>query len=190
MAEIEFSKKSLSWRLIIFAVVSPLIVALLQIAFWDNIVALFCFIIMSGIVGLVVLIVATLKVRQQTLSALLMLFIYCVFSWLLYTKSYDIRTAGRWIFESQKFKPQVLAQSDESGGMLKHVEWEGWGFASSDTTVYLVFDPSDTLLNAAKNQSSGKFPGVPCNVFRVRRLEEHWYTTVFYTGTNWNYCAT
>jgi hypothetical protein len=45
-------------------------------------------------------------------------------------------------------------------------------------------------LNAAKNKSSGKFPGVPCNVFRVRRLEEHWYTTVFYTGTNWNYCAT
>lgn len=76
----------------------------------------------------------------------------------------------------------------DSKGMLRHIEWEGWGFAGSDTTIYLVFDPSDALSKAAGKAEPGKYPGLPCEVARVRQLDKHWYTVQFYTETDWDHC--
>ena len=67
------------------------------------------------------------------------------------------------------------------------MEWDGWGFAGAgDTTVYLVFDPSDLLLTEAGDHSSGKFAGIPCEVPLVHRLEDHWYTVLFHTDSDWH----
>ena len=55
--------------------------------------------------------------------------------------------------------------------------------------VYLVFDPTDALSTAPKGRSAGKVHGMPCEVFRVQRLESRWYSVVFYTGTDWGHCS-
>jgi hypothetical protein len=93
------------------------------------------------------------------------------------------RDHSRWLFLSGGYKAQVLAQPDN--GQLKHVEWDGWGFAGvADTTAFLVFDPTDSL-----SETSGAPPirarGLPCEVARVRRLEHQWYAVLFYSDTYW-----
>lgn len=72
---------------------------------------------------------------------------------------------------------------------LRHVEWDGWGMAGIDTTLYLVFDPKDQLMTASKTGNAGKYPGIPCAVVRVRRLEKNWYIVRFYTEQEWDNCA-
>ena len=66
------------------------------------------------------------------------------------------------------------------------MEWEATGFAGvANITVYLVFDPTDSLAVAAKSHSPGKFTGLPCEVLSVLRLESHWYSVLFYTDEAW-----
>ncbi len=92
--------------------------------------------------------------------------------------------AARWLTRSRSYKSEVLAQPT-AVGELKHIAWDGWGWAGQDTTVYLVYDPTDSLVAAAKGQKPGKFNGIRCEVFRVRRLESYWYTVQFYTNEFW-----
>ncbi len=117
-----------------------------------------------------------------------MLVVFCSVLWLLWTISDYVHTTGRWVIHSKAYKAKVLAQASPTNEELKHIEWDGWGFAGSDTTVYLVFDPHDSLAMAAKSGQPGKFNGIPCEVPEVRRLEDHWYTVLFYTDTDWNHC--
>src|SRR5262249_9729150 len=87
--------------------------------------------------------------------------------------SYTIRSSARWFARAHRYKAEVLAQH-EVNGQLKHVEWDGWGGVPvGDWTVYVVFDPTDSLSAAASRHSSGKFSGIPCSVDEVRRLESH-----------------
>jgi hypothetical protein len=72
---------------------------------------------------------------------------------------------------------------------LKHIEWDASGFAGvANNTAYLVFDPTDTLSAAAINDQAAKFNGVPCKARAIRRLEDHWYTVLFYTDQTWDQC--
>jgi hypothetical protein len=97
---------------------------------------------------------------------------------------YAIRSAARWLAWSPRYKIEVLAQPTITG-QLKHIEWDGWGWAGQDTTVYLVFDQTDSLSTAARNHHSGKFNGIPCEVPRVDRMEKNWYAVRFYTNEWW-----
>ena len=96
-----------------------------------------------------------------------------------------VRTAARWLVWSHGYKAKVMAQPASPNGELKHIEWDGWGWAGQDTTVFLVFDPTDSLSAAAKSRSPGKIKGIPCEVPLVRRLESRWYTVRFYTDEYW-----
>jgi hypothetical protein len=59
--------------------------------------------------------------------------------------SYTIRSNARWFARSHRYKAEVLAQPSVNG-QLKHVDWDGrGGVAVGDWTVYLVFDPTDSL---------------------------------------------
>jgi hypothetical protein len=98
--------------------------------------------------------------------------------------SYTIRTAVRWPVGSERYKSEVLAQPTVTGE-LKHIEWDGWGWAAQDTTVYLVFDPTDSLATPARTHQPGKFGGIPCEVPVVKRLEKDWYLVQFYTDEWW-----
>lgn len=142
------------------------------------------------IVSLTFLIVLFRTIRRQSVGLLSMIAVFCVVSWLLFRVSDDVRTTGRWLIHSKRYKAEIFAQPNSTNGELKHVEWDGWGFAGAgDTTVYLVFDPNDSLALAAKSRSPGKFSGIPCEVPSVRRLESHWYVVVFYTDTVWDHCS-
>jgi hypothetical protein len=97
---------------------------------------------------------------------------------------YAIRSEARWLVWAHRYKAEVLAQPSVTGE-LKHVEWDGWGWAAQDTTVYLVFDPTDSLSTAAREHRPGKFNGIPCEVPVVDRLEKNWYAVRFYTDEWW-----
>jgi hypothetical protein len=97
--------------------------------------------------------------------------------------------SARWLLKSRSYKRKVLLEPTGLDGKLKHIEWDGWGWGGNDTTVYLVFDPDNALASAAASGLSGKYPGIPCEIYRVRRFEDHWYTVQFYTGSDWNNCS-
>jgi len=99
-----------------------------------------------------------------------------------------IRSTARWLLWSRDYKAQVLKQPSPASGELKHIEWDGWGMFAQNTSVFLVFDPTDSLSAAAKSHQPGKFNGIPCKVPHVRRLESDWYAVVFYTNQSWNEC--
>jgi hypothetical protein len=136
------------------------------------------------IIGLMV-IEAIRKKRRQRLLTLLTLGIYCAISAALLGHFYSVHTAARWLVWSHDYKAKVLVQA-AANGELKHVEWDGWGFAGAgDTTIYLVFDPTDSLSVAAKSHRPGTFSGIPCEVPLVDRVESQWYIVRFYTDENW-----
>jgi hypothetical protein len=93
--------------------------------------------------------------------------------------------SARWLIWSRSYKSAVLSQPDSENGYLKHVEWDYWGWSGQETEVYVVFDPMDSLFQAASTHKPSKYSGIPCEVFRVRRLESHWYTVQFYTDEGW-----
>ena len=114
---------------------------------------------------------------------------YWLISGLIFRHFSEVRDASRWLFLEKAYKADVLALPVPPNGDFRHVEWEGWGFAGAgNTTVYLVIDPSDSLAEPAENHLTGKFAGVSCPVYRVRRLEKYWYTVAFYTDTSWGEC--
>jgi hypothetical protein len=95
----------------------------------------------------------------------------------------------RWFFKSKSYKAEVMTSPQPADGTFRHMEWDGWGgFGAGDTVVYLVFDPNDSLARAARSGANGKFPGIPCDVYRVQRFERDWYTVSFYTDTDWEHC--
>jgi hypothetical protein len=136
------------------------------------------------IVGL--LAIDAIRKRRQRRWIVLMLAVYGVISAALLGHFFSVHTAARWLVWSHDYKAKVLAQPASADGELKHVEWDGWGFAGAgDTTVYLVFDPTDSLSVAARNHQRGKFNGIPCEVPGVDRVESQWYTVRFYTDEYW-----
>jgi hypothetical protein len=141
------------------------------------------------LVSLVLLLTAYRRRRKQRLAALSAFAIFLVFTVALFARFADMRDATRWFVSGRTSKADVLAQSNLAKGTMRHVEWEGWGFpGAGNTVVYLVFDPADSLASASKTRTSGKFGGLPCDVFRVRRLENKWYAVQFYTNTDWENC--
>ena len=97
---------------------------------------------------------------------------------------YTVRSASRWLAWSARYKAEVLANPTVKGE-LQHIEWDGWGWAGQDTSVYLVFDPTDSLSAAARNNRPGKFYGIPCEVPVVDQMERNWYAVQFYTNEAW-----
>jgi len=179
-----------NWRFPMWGGLGAIIAVLPQVILGNDAIALFTTLALAILIGLTLLAVALGKIRRNSLAVLGMLAIFVALTWSLFRSSDYLRTSGRWLVHSQSYKTQVSAQSVPSDGSLKHIEWDGWGFAGAgDTTVYLVFDPNDSLAVAAKSHSPGKFSSLPCEVYRVRRLENEWYTVQFYTDTAWNYCG-
>jgi hypothetical protein len=186
------SKKTVSrpaWWLPLYGLLGAAIVVLPQMILGNGIGTFLGTAVIAAIVGLVLLVVLLRTIRRQTIAALSMAVVFGATSWLLFKVSDDVRTTGRWFIQSGRYKAEILAQPTSMNGELKHAEWDGWGFAGADTTVYLVFDPDDSLAAAARSRSPGKYNGIPCEVPSVRRLENHWYTVLFYTDTDWNHCS-
>ena len=98
---------------------------------------------------------------------------------------------ARWLLWSRSYKTEVLAQPNSANEELKHIEWDGWGWGGQDFSVYLVFDPADSLSGPAKSRQSGKLNGIPCEVSSVRRIDSHWYIVFFdqyVDQSSWDSC--
>jgi hypothetical protein len=157
--------------------------ALVLFSFGPADLSIVLYLLAAAIVSLILLTNTLLKRSRRPFLALI---VFLIFSAVIVKKYSVVRDDCRWIVWSHAYKPKVLAQSDSATGELKHVEWDGWGFAGAgDTTVYLVFDPKDALSAAARSHQPGKFEGLPCEVFLVHKLESHWYTVRFYTDESW-----
>jgi hypothetical protein len=179
-------RRGLGWHMPLYAVIAAVILFLPLIKESDNDV-LYLFVVMPGLflVGICALVYAAFRRNGRIAVASLM---FWAVSALLFSYATEIRTATRWLLWSHEYKKEVLAQPASTNGDLKHIEWDGWGWAGMDTTVFLVFDPTDSLAAAAKNQESGKFSGIPCEASLVRRMESHWYTVTSMVA-GWGRCS-
>jgi len=181
-----------NWRLPLYAMLGAFVlfvpVALCE-PFISFLVYALVILIISLVFGALLLMDAIARKTWRCLSTLSILAMFWATSAILVGNYLAVRTAARWLVWSHDYKVKVLAEPAPPNGELKHTEWDGWGFAGAgDTTVFVVFDPTDSLSAAAASHQSGKFSGIPCDVFRVRRLESHWYTAQFYTDEYWGQC--
>jgi hypothetical protein len=178
-----------NWSFPFYATVGTLIIFVLLVTVFslDGGEILYVFLVIP-IVSINLLVIAFLKWKHLHNVILSMLVVFLLASWVLLKNDLEVRSDVRWIFVSKDYKAKVQAQPVPANGELRHIEWDGWGFAGIDTEVYLVFDPTDALAMAVKSHSSGKFSGVPCQVDRVSRLESHYYTVLFYTNSGWDSC--
>lgn len=179
------------WRLPSYAILGALIL-FAPVAFCEPDISWVIYVLVGLIISVAFVAFAVkdavAKRPWRCLSLLSMVAIYWAISAGLAGNYLAIRTVARWLVWSHVYKSAVLAQPASANGELKHSEWDGWGWAGQDTTVYVVFDPTNSLFQATKTHQSGKFNGLPCDVYRVRRLENHWYAAQFYTDEFWDRC--
>jgi branched-subunit amino acid ABC-type transport system permease component len=184
-----------NWRTQIYFVLGALVAfAVIDLLEADAslFVSLLIWAILSACIILLLTYAALSKNRRRSRRPLLTLAILWTISALFFeferSHPIAIRSAARWLAWSRDYKAQVLAEPQPPSGELKHIEWDGWGMFAQDTSVYLVYDPTDSLSAAAMNHKPGKFDHIPCKVPLVRRLESHWYTVMFYTSETWGGC--
>jgi hypothetical protein len=175
------------WLSLLYTILVATVV-FIPLVITQDVDVLYFFVLLPGflIIGLCVLIYAAF---HKNLRIAVMVATFWTASTFLFFRAPEIRSPIKWLLFSAKFKNQVLAQPVSPNGDFKHVEWDGWGWAGINTSIYLVFDPTDSLAAPAKSQQPGKFNGIPCMVPRVRRLQSHWYTVMFYTEEDWNGCS-
>jgi hypothetical protein len=180
------------WRLPSCAALVAFAVSI-SIALCQADTALFLYLFLVGPI-LIVLSIALVvyaiigKGRRKRLTLLSTLATVWVVSAFLFVYHVQFRAAARWLVWSHNYKEKVLAQQAPANGDFRHVEWDGWGWGGQDTTVFLVFDPRDSLSSAASIHQPGKFDGIPCEVPEVSRLESQWYAVRFYTNQDWQRC--
>jgi hypothetical protein len=181
-----------NWWLPFYAAVGALILLLPLVIYAYDFGVIIYIVLAAPIICFIVLVttivVAIRKKRLKSLSILSILAVYCVVSWGMFKNSATIHTNARWFLWSKSYKAEVLAQPISANGEFRHVEWDGWGWSGAETRAYLVFDPNNSLSAAAKSHSSGKFSDALCGVSRVFRLENQWYSVVFYTDLAWGQC--
>ncbi|HXN98106.1 MAG TPA: hypothetical protein VN881_03480 [Candidatus Acidoferrales bacterium] len=190
MAEKTTEGDEFNWRLPIAALLgTPLMFLIVAISQSESLVYLFFVVPIISIVLIVSAVYSAIaRKKRRCVPILTMLAIFWVLSVPLFKNYLAIRSSGRWLIWSGDYKAKVTAQPIPANGNVKHLNWDGWGWGGENTEVYLVFDPSDSLSDAARSHRPGKFGGLPCKVDRVFRLERNWYATQFYTGTDWDHC--
>lgn len=182
-------RNQLSWRMAAYAASAAVLVflPLLMIPTTD-VVYLFVIVPCLALTGICVLIYAAIR---KELPIAVMVATFWTVSALLFVYNIQIRTYTRWLLWSGQYKNKVLAQPALVNGELKHIEWDGWGWGGQDFSVFLVFDPADSLSGPAKSGQWGKLNGIPCGVSSVRRMDSHWYIVSFdgyIDQSSWNSC--
>jgi hypothetical protein len=186
MVDSDSATKSFNWQLPLYTALATFAIGFLDaLTESDGILYFLLAVLLSALLFIFLLSAAVAKKRRLCLSVLSVLVVYSILSFALFKCHYVIRNAARWSLWSRRYKAEVLAQPAPANGELKHIEWDGWGFAGAETNVYLVFDPTDILAAAAKSHRPGKFDGIPCTVQLVSRMQSRWYAVLFYTDEGW-----
>lgn len=104
----------------------------------------------------------------------------------MFLSMYSLRPWARWVIASGKYKTLVLQQKPDRGSGLRHMEWDGWGWAGMDTSVELVYDPSDSLAREFNQNPNGRFSEVALKTAKVQRLCKNWYSLTLFTSETWD----
>jgi hypothetical protein len=164
--------------------VSSLLAVLSLVLAQSDIGALLC-IGIAFVTAIVLIVRAVARGGNQRRVVLSALAGWLLAATLLMTHYTLARDHLRWLFLSGVYKARVLAHPASSKQDLQHAEWDSWGLAVIDTTVFLVFDPTDSLAGLSDAQPPIRAHGLPCEVVRVRQLDRQWYAVLFYTDTYW-----
>jgi hypothetical protein len=143
----------------------------------------------AGLGVIVTLILVIFSVAWRSKIGCAIVAIYVAAAWMLLSSdTTSLRERVRWAADGRSYKAEVLANHPSSRRQRQHAVWDAWGWGGMDTSVYLVFDPADSLIAASRSKSPGKPRGLPCTVAAVHRMEPHWYSVRFYTSEDWHHC--
>ena len=101
---------------------------------------------------------------------------------LMFLSTQHLRPWARWLVASGKYTSFVMQQKPDPQTGLRYIEWDGWGWAGMDTSVDLVYDPTDTLAHEIQYNPKGRFAEVADKTAFVQRLGRGWYSVTLYTG--------
>jgi hypothetical protein len=139
MDEETTGRDSFDWRLPLCGAASALILFVPMMFDGSHLLETLYFFAAAPIISVVLLVDAIRKKGRGRLAALVMVVAYMATSWALIRHSLEIRGTTRWMLWSKDYKTRVLAQPNLVNRSLKHIEWDGWGFAAANTLEYLVF---------------------------------------------------
>ena len=179
-----------AWRLFLFVTLIAFVVSFaFAVCQPDN--AFFLNVFVGGpllfVLSIVGLVYAVVKRKNWRISMIALAVVWLVF-YIFFNYQRQVRTAVRWSLWSHQYKSALLTQQTSPEAELRHMVWDDWGWGGINNTMYLVFDPTDSLSSAASTHQAGKFAGIPCRVPKVRRLENQWYAVTFYTDQDWEHC--
>jgi hypothetical protein len=179
-----------------YGLVVAVFVMLLLFVYGFDPVWLYVFLVLPAVFLAILLMLGVLAVskrKRQSLSVLLAVVTFLFTSGAMLKTKDVLRPSLRWLLWSNRLKAEVLAQPAPAHGEFKHLEWDGWGgMPVGDWTVYVVYDPTDSLSVAAKgdaNRMDNRLEGIPCTVDSVRRLESHWYSVGLGMNEWWDRCG-
>ena len=162
------------------------VLAFLPLQLLDADEAWFAFAAVAVVIALLLLI---LVIAWRNRPGIAILAVFIAASWLLITSNTTgLRERMRWIVYGTQAKSAVLALPNPPRGQLRHAEWDAWGFAGMDTSIYLVFDPANALQAASTHPAPIIAPALPCAVSSIEQLEPSWYSVQFYTSKHWENC--
>lgn len=103
-------------------------------------------------------------------------------STLMFHFTEHLRPWARWLLAADRYTNLVLEQEPDRQTGLRYIQWDGWGWAGTDTSVELVYDPSDSLAHEIRYNPKGRFAEVADKTAFVQRLGHGWYSLTLYTG--------
>lgn len=110
---------------------------------------------------------------------------FCAVTILMFWRTEGLRPWARWLVASERYKQAVLRQAPGRQSGLRHIEWDGWGWAGMDTSVELVYDPTDSLEQELKQNPKGRFADVAARTAKIERLGKGWYSVTLFTSEAW-----
>jgi hypothetical protein len=175
---------------VVISAAVALIASLAALVFTSDIGTLM-YLIGVAIVGTLALLlaIALRRGREQRIVSVAVFGAFLIVTVGVVISQQQIRPHLLWLVWSNRYKSEVLANAAVANGELKHTEWDGdgWGSgATGDWMGYVVFDPSDSLSAATRNNVPTEYKGIPCKVILVRRLEKQWYSVVLDMNEFWD----
>lgn len=120
--------------------------------------------------------------RWVSLRPVLVVLGFLGISVLMFLSTEHLCPWARWLVASRQYTSLVLKQQPDPQTGLRHAEWDGWGWAGMDTSVELVYDPTDTLGREIKDNPKGRFAELAEKTASVQRLGPGWYSLTLYSG--------
>ena len=120
--------------------------------------------------------------RWISYTSLLVVLFFLGISVLMFFSTTHLRPWARWLIASGRYTNLVLKQEPDPQTGLRYIEWDGWGWAGTDTSVERVYDPTDTLAHEITYNPKGHFAEIAEKTQFVQRLGRGWYSLTLYTN--------